>query len=59
MIRLATSERAIHRLYRAGESLHLHERCPFSGPMVEVLAKTVVTNTKAYLAMLGSEFRTS
>jgi hypothetical protein len=55
MIRFGTAERAIRRLYRAGETLPSHERFPFSDPMEDVLAKTAsiqerwVTDTEAYL----------
>jgi hypothetical protein len=38
MIRLAKCERAIRRLYHAGESLPLHERHPFRNPMETIRA---------------------
>jgi hypothetical protein len=50
-----TAERAIHRLYRAIETLPSHERFPLSDPMEDVLAKTAstqerwVTDTEAHL----------
>jgi hypothetical protein len=53
MIRLAKSERAIRRLYRAIDDLPPHERFPFGDPMI--LATTVstqerwVSDTETYL----------
>jgi hypothetical protein len=56
MIRLATAERAIRRLFRAGESLPSHERYPFDeSPMEDILATTVssqeswIAKTEAFL----------
>jgi hypothetical protein len=67
MIHLATCERPIRRLYRAGESLPSHERYPFSEPMEDVRVTTAssqqrwVTNTEAYPPhpKLGGESRNS
>jgi hypothetical protein len=41
LIRLAKCDRAIRRLYLAGEKLPHHERHPFRDPMEDLLAKTV------------------
>jgi hypothetical protein len=55
MIRLATAERVIRRLYREGDSLPTHERFPFNDPVKDILTKTVssqeswTTKTAAYL----------
>ena len=55
LIRLAKCERAIRRLYHAGESLPPHERHPFRDPMEDVLSKSLcqqerwVTLTDEYL----------
>jgi hypothetical protein len=55
MSRLAKAERAIRRLYRAIDTLPLHERFPFSDPMEDLLVTTVSTQerwvslTEAYL----------
>jgi hypothetical protein len=55
MIRLAKAERAIRRLYRAGEILPSCEKFPFSDPMEDLFATTVstqeywVSHTEAYL----------
>jgi hypothetical protein len=55
MVRLAKCERAIRRLYHAGESLPLHERHPFRDLMEETLSKSVydqerwVSMTEAFL----------
>jgi hypothetical protein len=46
MIRLAKAERAIRRLYRAGERLPSCERFPFSDPMEDLLATTVSTQER-------------
>jgi hypothetical protein len=55
MIRLATAERGIRRLYREGDSLPQHERFPFNDPMEAILTKTVssqeswVAKTRVFL----------
>jgi hypothetical protein len=47
MIRLAKCERAIRRLYHAGESsLPLHERHPFRDPMETILSKSVCSQER-------------
>jgi hypothetical protein len=46
IIRLAKAERAIRRLYRAGETLPSCERFPFSDPMEDLLATTVSTQER-------------
>jgi hypothetical protein len=52
---LAKCERAIRRLYYAGESLPLHERHPFRDPLEDVLSKPLcdqerwISMTEAYL----------
>ena len=54
-IRLANCDRAIRRLYVAGESLPLHERYPFRDPMEDLFVKSVasqerwITLTEDYL----------
>jgi hypothetical protein len=55
LIRLAKCERAIRRLYRAGESLPHHESHPFRDPIEDVLFKSLcrqerwLTLTEEYL----------
>jgi hypothetical protein len=55
MISLANAERAIRRLYRAGDSLPTYDRFPFSDPMEDVLNRTVssqkrwIKSTDAFL----------
>jgi ribonuclease HI len=55
LIRSAKCERAIRRLYRAGQALPHHERHPFRDPMEDVLSKSLcrqerwVTLTEEYL----------
>jgi hypothetical protein len=55
LIRLARCERAIRRLYRAGDLLPHHERHPFRDPIEDVLSKSLcnqerwVTLTEEYL----------
>jgi hypothetical protein len=55
LIRLAKCERAIRRLYHAGNRLPLHERHPFRDPIDDVLSKSLckqerwVTLTEEYL----------
>ncbi len=55
MISLANAERAIRRLYRAGDSLPTYDRFPFSDPMEDVLTRTVsaqkrwIKSTEAFL----------
>jgi hypothetical protein len=55
LIRLAKCERAIRRLYHAGNLLPLHERHPFRDPIDDVLSKSLckqerwVTLTEEYL----------
>jgi hypothetical protein len=55
LIRLAKYERAIRRLYRAGESLPHHESHPFRDPIEDVLFKSLcrqerwLTLTEEYL----------
>jgi hypothetical protein len=46
MIRLAKCERAIRRLYHAGESLPLHERHLFRDPMETILSKSVCSQER-------------
>jgi hypothetical protein len=46
MIRLAGCERAICRLYHAGESFPHHGRLPFRDPMDVVLSKSVCTQLR-------------
>jgi hypothetical protein len=55
LIRSSKCERAIRRLYRAGESLPPHERYPFRDPIEDVLSRTLcqqerwVSLTEEYL----------
>jgi hypothetical protein len=54
MIRLAKCERAIRRLYHAGESLPLHERHPFRDPTEIILSRSVCSHRRAVVATNGS-----
>jgi hypothetical protein len=64
MITLAKAERAIRRLYRAGDSLPTYERFSFSDPMEDVLTRTVssqerwITKTEAFLPKAPRRIKT-